>query len=34
MHAQRLRTQLLQGSLSNSYFNIISTFEVPTPVSP
>ncbi len=34
LNAQRLRTQLLQGSFSNSYFNIISTFEVPTPVSP
>ena len=34
VHAQRLRTQLLLGSAGNSYFNIISTFDVPTPISP
>jgi hypothetical protein len=35
VHAQRVRTNLLvsQGTISG-YLNIISTFEVPTPVSP
>jgi hypothetical protein len=35
VHAQRVRTNLLLGPGSvSSYMNIISTFEVPTPVSP
>jgi hypothetical protein len=33
--AQRLRTALLSvGGVTTSYFNMISTFDVPTPVSP
>lgn len=35
VHAQRLRTNLfVGGTTSQGYLNIISTFEVPTPVSP
>jgi hypothetical protein len=35
LRAQRLRTQLLSGgATSPDYLNIISTFEVPTPISP
>jgi hypothetical protein len=34
VHAQRLRTALILGSNVTAYLNIISTFEVPTPVSP
>ena len=36
VYVSRLRTALLQvsGLATNSYFNMISTFEIPTPVSP
>jgi hypothetical protein len=32
--AQRVRTSLLTADFNLGYLNIISTFEVPTPVSP
>jgi hypothetical protein len=34
VHAQRVRTNLLVANNISAYINIISTFEVPTPVSP
>lgn len=34
MHAQRVRGTLMLSTVLNGYFNVISTFEVPTPVSP
>lgn len=34
VHAQRVRTNLVTGDFVLGYLNIISTFEVPTPVSP
>ncbi len=34
LHAQRVRTNLLTADFVLGYLNIISTFEVPTPVSP
>jgi hypothetical protein len=34
LHAQRVRSTVLLSSVRNGYLNVISTFEVPTPVSP
>jgi hypothetical protein len=34
MNAQRVRSTVLISSVLNGYLNVISTFEVPTPVSP
>jgi hypothetical protein len=34
LHAQRVRSNVLISSVLNGLMNVISTFDVPTPVSP